>query len=121
MQTRFFGTLGTVSALTLGGGGIGAVWGATTREEAIATVRDAVDGGITLLDMAPTYGAGEAETVVGEAFEGKLPDGVRVTTKHLLGTPPRGEVYFLRDSPIAWRRAWSACGWNASMCSSSTE
>lgn len=93
MQTRSFGTLGTVSALTLGGGGIGAVWGATTREEAIATVRDAVDGGITLLDMAPTYGAGEAETVVGEAFEGKLPGGVRVTTKHLLGTPPRGEVY----------------------------
>lgn len=93
MQTRPFGRLGTVSALTLGGGGIGAVWGATTREESIATVRDAVDGGITLLDMAPSYGNGEAETVVGEAFGGKLPNSVRVTTKHLLGTPRRGTVY----------------------------
>jgi aryl-alcohol dehydrogenase-like predicted oxidoreductase len=93
MQTRSFGTLGSVSALTLGGGGIGAVWGSTTREEAIATVRDAIDGGITLLDMAPSYGNGEAETVVGEAFGGRLPNGVRVTTKHLLGTPPRGTVY----------------------------
>ena len=92
MQTRKLGRLWPVSALTLGGGGIGQLWGATTREECVATVRTAVEGGVTLLDMAPAYGNGEAESVVGAAFEGQLPAGVRVTTKHRLGTPPAGEV-----------------------------
>ncbi|MGD1933101.1 MAG: aldo/keto reductase [Candidatus Phaeomarinobacter sp.] len=92
MQTRQLGTLWPVSALTLGGGGLGQLWGETTREEAVATVRAAVDAGITLFDMAPAYGRGEAETVVAEAFEGKLPDGVRVTTKCQLGTPPADKV-----------------------------
>ena len=87
MQERMLGRLWPVSALTLGGGGVGQLWGATTREECIATVRTAVDRGITLLDMAPAYGNGEAESVVGRAFEGRLPAGVRVTTKHRLGTP----------------------------------
>lgn len=88
METRHLGRLWPVSALTLGGGGVGQLWGATTREECVAAVREAVDLGITLLDMAPAYGDGEAERVVGAAFEGRLPDGVRVTTKHRLGTPP---------------------------------
>jgi aryl-alcohol dehydrogenase-like predicted oxidoreductase len=93
MEERAFGRLGTVSALTLGGGGLGQIWGATTREEAVATVRAALDGGIRLLDLAPSYGDGEAELVVGEALGGRLPDGVRVTTKCLLGAPPAGDVY----------------------------
>jgi aryl-alcohol dehydrogenase-like predicted oxidoreductase len=42
--------------------------------------------------MAPAYGNGEAESVVGATFEGRLPAGVRVTTKHRLGTPPADEV-----------------------------
>ena len=36
----------------------------------------AVDCGITLLDMAPAYGNGEAESVVGAAFDGRLPAGI---------------------------------------------
>ena len=31
-------------------------------------------------------------SVVGAAFEGRLPAGIRVTTKHRLGTPPAAEV-----------------------------
>ncbi|MCL4242062.1 MAG: aldo/keto reductase [Dehalococcoidia bacterium] len=94
MQTCPFGPLEPVSALTLGGGGLGQVWGATTRDEAIATVHEAIAGGITLLDMAPSYGRdGEAERVIGEAFGGRLPAGVRVTTKHVLGSPHAGDVY----------------------------
>jgi aryl-alcohol dehydrogenase-like predicted oxidoreductase len=92
MPNRMLGRLWPVGALTLGGGGVGQLWGATTREECIATVRTAVEHGITLLDMAPAYGNGEAESVVGTAFEGRLPAGVRVTTKHRLGTPPATEV-----------------------------
>jgi aryl-alcohol dehydrogenase-like predicted oxidoreductase len=54
----------------------------------VATVRAAVDGGITLVDLAPGYGNGEAEEVVGRAFDGRVPDGVRLTTKHHVGHDP---------------------------------
>jgi aryl-alcohol dehydrogenase-like predicted oxidoreductase len=92
MQTRMLGGLWPVSALTLGGAGLGQLWGTTTREDAIATVREAVDSGITLLDLAPRYGDGEAERVIGEAFAGSLPDGVRVSTKYRVSAPPKNEV-----------------------------
>ena len=92
MEQRQLGNLWAVSVLTLGGGGIGQLWGTTTREECIASVHAAIDNGITLLDMAPAYGDGEAEVVIGEAFGGRLPDGIRVTTKHRLGTPEPGAV-----------------------------
>ena len=81
MKYRKLGSIGEVSALTLGGGGIGQIWGQTDRAEAVETVKAAVDGGITFLDVAPTYGDGEAERVIGQAFDGKLPAGVRMSTK----------------------------------------
>ena len=87
MQQRPFGELGSSSALTLGGGGLGQLWGPTTREECVATAREAVDSGIDVLDLAPTYGDGEAEVVIGEAFDGVLPSGVRVITKCLAKAP----------------------------------
>ncbi|MGH8945623.1 MAG: aldo/keto reductase [Acidimicrobiia bacterium] len=85
METRMLGGMWPVSSLTMGGGGIGQVWGATSRREAVATLREAVEAGITLIDVAPGYGNGEAEQVVGEAFGGRLPDGVRITTKYHVG------------------------------------
>lgn len=91
MTTNRLGRFGAVSRLTLGGGGIGQVWGSSSEEEAVATLRAAVDGGITLLDAAPGYLI--CETMIGRAFEGKLPRGVRVTTKYGLGTVPEDEVY----------------------------
>src|SRR5690348_128769 len=59
----------------------------------MATLHEAVAAGVTLLDMAPLYGRGEAEDAVGAAFGGRLPEAVRVTTKHVLGSPPAAEVY----------------------------
>ncbi|MYB83620.1 MAG: aldo/keto reductase [Chloroflexi bacterium] len=93
MRQRPFGKLGTASALTLGGGGIAGIWGETTREECVVTVREAVDSGIDVLDLAPSYGNGEAENVIGEAFNGALPGGIRVTTKCRVGDTPPDEVY----------------------------
>ena len=40
MRYNTLGQLFEVSAYTLGGGGIGQVWGETSREEAVATVRE---------------------------------------------------------------------------------
>ena len=93
MKKRSFKPYGSISALTLGGGGLGQVWGETTREEAIATVNLAVENGINHLDVAPMYGKGEAERVVGEVFKGKDLGDVKITTKCRLGTLPDDKVY----------------------------
>jgi len=90
MKKNPFGALGEVSRLTLGGGGIGQAWGPTSREEAIATLRAAVDGGIDLLDTAPLYR--NCESIVGETFGGRLPAGLRITTKCGLGSPEPEQV-----------------------------
>jgi aryl-alcohol dehydrogenase-like predicted oxidoreductase len=69
MQQRILGKTGfQVSAVTLGGGGIGMVWGSTTDEECVATVKHAVASGINVIDVAPVYGRGKAEEVVGLAW-----------------------------------------------------
>ena len=90
MQTAPLGPLGPVSRLTLGGGGIGQVWGPTSRDEAMATLKAGIDGGITVLDSAPMYGA--CEGIIGEVFAGRLPPGVAITTKCALGSPAPGAV-----------------------------
>jgi aryl-alcohol dehydrogenase-like predicted oxidoreductase len=92
MQSHAFGTLPAVSILTLGGGGLGMLWGKTSFEECVATVHAAIDAGITLLDLAPRYGDGKAEQVVRAAFNGKLPAGIRVTSKCNLGNAPPAEI-----------------------------
>ena len=90
MQLTTLGPFADVSRLTLGGGGLGRIWGETSIVEAVATVRAALDAGITLIDTAPMYR--DCEAVIATAFEGRLPAGVRITTKHQLGAPPAGEV-----------------------------
>ncbi len=92
MRSHPFGPLGSVSTLTLGGGGLGMLWGETTFDECVATVHAAIEAGITLLDLAPRYGDGKAEDVVGAALGGTLPPGVRVTSKCNLGNPPADQV-----------------------------
>jgi aryl-alcohol dehydrogenase-like predicted oxidoreductase len=102
MRNNSLGKLFEVSALTLGGGGIGQVWGETSQEEAIATVRDAYSAGIRLFDMAPLYGDGEAERVMGLAFADGYPADLRLTTKCMVGAIPREQIEArLRDSLTA--------------------
>ena len=100
MEQHSFGSLPPVSTLTLGGGGLGMLWGETTVEECVATVHAAVAAGITLLDLAPRYGDGKAELVVGEAFRGRLPSGVRVTSKCNLGNAPAERIESLLRQSI---------------------
>jgi len=93
MKKRSFKPFGNISALTLGGGGLGQVWGETSREEAVATVNLALENGINHFDVAPMYGNGEAESVIDLTFKGKAFNDIRITTKCSLGTLPDDEVY----------------------------
>ena len=91
MRTTTLGPFDNIGRLTLGGGGLGQLWGETDQAEAVATLREAVEsGGITLIDTAPSYR--DCEAVVAAAFDGALPQGVRITSKSYLGSPPRGEA-----------------------------
>lgn len=91
MRHNNLGPFGAVSRLTLGGGGIGMVWGEASESDAIDTLHRAVEAGIDLIDTAPGYKSCEA--MIARAFEGRLPQGVRITTKYGLGNPPAAEVY----------------------------
>lgn len=73
----------TVSRIGLGTWAIGGwMWGGTDEAESIATIRAAVDCGITLIDTAPVYGFGRSEEIVGKALaEGGLRDKVVIATK----------------------------------------
>jgi myo-inositol catabolism protein IolS len=71
--TRKLGPLGIeVSAVALGCWGLceDPMWGATEERDAIATVRAALDCGITLFDTAEAYGAGQSEERLGKALAG---------------------------------------------------
>ena len=74
MNYRDFKPYSKISSLTLGGGGIGQVWGETTSEEAIKTVHAAIDHGINHFDVAPMYGKGEAERIIGKSLNGSDAD-----------------------------------------------
>src|SRR5271154_1894204 len=71
------------SRIALGNWAIGGwMWGGTDDAQAIATIKSALDRGITLIDTAPAYGFGHAEELVGQALaEAGARDKVCIATK----------------------------------------
>ncbi|CAP54683.1 aldo/keto reductase [Gluconacetobacter diazotrophicus] len=70
-----------VSRIALGTWAIGGwMWGGPDDRKAIATIHEALDLGITLIDTAPVYGFGHSEEVVGQALAGRR-DKVAIATK----------------------------------------
>src|ERR1700734_1623631 len=59
----------------------GWMWGGTDEAQSIATIRSAIDRGVTLIDTAPVYGFGRSEEIVGKALEGSLRHKVTIATK----------------------------------------
>jgi aryl-alcohol dehydrogenase-like predicted oxidoreductase len=77
------GTSLKVSRVAIGTWAIGGwMWGGTDEAESIATIRAALDHGITVIDTAPAYGFGRSEEIVGKAIaEGRLRSRVLIATK----------------------------------------
>jgi len=72
MEMRKLGSDGlTVSALGLGCMGMTPLYGVPDPEEARRTIHEAVDAGVTMIDTADVYNAGQNETLVGEALKGR--------------------------------------------------
>lgn len=73
----------TASRVALGTWAIGGwMWGGTDETQAIRTIHEAIDRGITLIDTAPVYGFGRSEEIVGKALaEGGRRRRVLIATK----------------------------------------
>lgn len=72
-----------VSEIGFGAWAIGGGWGPQNDEESLATLRQAIDSGITLIDTAAGYGDGHSERLVAEAMK-DVRENVIIATK----TPP---------------------------------
>ena len=71
------------SRIGLGTWAIGGwMWGGTDEADSLATIRWAVERGVTLIDTAPVYGFGRSEEIVGKALsESGLRSKVQIATK----------------------------------------
>jgi aryl-alcohol dehydrogenase-like predicted oxidoreductase len=97
MERIEIGTSGVeTSRIGVGTWAIGGwMWGGTDEVQSIATIRAAVERGVTLIDTAPVYGFGESEEIVGKALAGDLRHKAQIATKAGLAWKD-GKVY--RDS-----------------------
>ena len=94
MKTMQLGSTGPrVAALGLGTMSMSpGVYGGADRAESLATLRAALDAGMTLVDTADFYGMGDSELLIGEALKGVRRESVQLSVK--FGA--------LRDPGIGW-------------------
>jgi aryl-alcohol dehydrogenase-like predicted oxidoreductase len=82
MRTTTLGTTGPVaSALGLGCMGMSGLYGPASEDESIATVRAALDAGVTLLDTGDFYGVGHNEMLLRDALRGRPRDNAVLSVK----------------------------------------
>jgi aryl-alcohol dehydrogenase-like predicted oxidoreductase len=69
------------SALGLGCMGMSDFYGPTDRDESVATIHEALDAGITLLDTGDFYGMGRNELLIRDALKTRNRDDVLISVK----------------------------------------
>lgn len=93
MERRSLGSTGlTVSVLGLGCMGMSDFYGPADEAESIATIRAALDAGITLLDTGDYYAAGHNELLIREALQGRNREQVVISVKFGLMRGPDGSI-----------------------------
>lgn len=75
----------------------GWMWGGTDERQSIAAIQASIDAGISLIDTAPAYGMGLAETIVGKAIAGRRDKVVLVTKCGLVWHVNEGAYFFHQD------------------------
>jgi len=104
MKTARLGDGLSVSAIGLGAMGMSAFYGSSDEKESIATLRHAVDSGVTFIDTAEAYGPFENEKLIGRAL-GDRRDEVTLATKASSETDDDGTVHGRNGTPEYIRKA----------------
>jgi aryl-alcohol dehydrogenase-like predicted oxidoreductase len=105
MQTRVLGRTGrAVGVIGLGCWQLGADWGEVSEDDALATLRAAVEAGVTFLDTADVYGDGRSEQLIGR-FLRELGEGHGITVATKMGR--RADPLVPEAFTGAAMRAWS--------------
>jgi aryl-alcohol dehydrogenase-like predicted oxidoreductase len=106
MQTRTLGKNGPkVSAIGLGCMGMSGMYGPADEDEGIATIRAALDAGVTLLDTGDFYGMGHNELLIGRALEGRDRSKVFIQVKFGAQRGPDGAWLGYDARPAAVKTA----------------
>jgi aryl-alcohol dehydrogenase-like predicted oxidoreductase len=102
--TRQLGLAGLrVSAIGLGCMGMSGVYGPAEEPESIATIREALDTGINLLDTGDYYGMGHNELLIREALHGRDRNGVVISVKFGALRGPDNAFIGIDGRPVAVR------------------
>jgi aryl-alcohol dehydrogenase-like predicted oxidoreductase len=102
--TRQLGSAGPrVSAIGLGCMGMSGVYGPAEEPESIATIREASDTGINLLDTGDYYGMGHNELLIREALRGRDRNGVVISVKFGALRGPDNAFIGIDGRPVAVR------------------
>ncbi|WP_292988521.1 aldo/keto reductase [Mycobacterium sp.] len=96
-----------VSAQGLGCMGMSEYYGASDWDTSIATIRHAIDVGVTLFDTADQYGSGHNEVLVGRAIVGQR-DDVQIATKFGIDRSGGDENRVHRGDPPYVKRSCDA-------------
>ncbi len=106
MELRPLGQTGPhVSALGLGCMGMSGSYGPAERDESIATIKAALDAGITLLDSGDFYGAGHNELLIAEALQGVPRERFQISVKFGAQRDPAGNWLGYDARPAAVKTA----------------
>ena len=104
MRITTLGTTGpVVSAIGLGCMGMSGVYGQVTDNASSATIRAALDAGVTLLDTGDFYGMGHNEMLLREALRGRPRDSAVLSVKFGALRAPDGGWGGVDTRPAALR------------------
>ena len=100
MRTTTLGRGGpVVSRAGLGLMAMSSVYGAADDTESIATIRAALDAGVTVLDTGDFYGMGHNEMMLGRALQGVPRDSVFIQVKFGARRDPGGAFLGFSATP----------------------
>src|SRR5512139_2642494 len=102
LPQRTLGSTGpAVSALGLGLMGMSDLYGPADRAESIATIHEALDAGVTLLDTGDFYGMGHNEMLLREALRGRNRENAVISVKFGALRGPDGSWGGVDTRPVA--------------------